>query len=226
MKTYRINQASHLIVVIVDNWQSVQGQLWFFEKNKYGSWVELKSRVPVVVGKKGSAWVDCSYQKLAKSSIKQEGDSKAPAGILKLGKSFGFAAEQSSAKYITLKTGIECIDDSNSKYYNQIINTRNPDLNKDWQSSEDMAEISLYKYGIEILYNSEKTQPGKGSCIFMHIWQSSVTGTQGCTAMPEDQIKEIQKLLKQAKDPILVQLPKDIYTKVQNNWGLPDLSLI
>ena len=133
----------------------------------------IKTARPVVVGKKGLAWADSSYQKLGKADLKKEGDNKAPAGIFSLGKTFGFSNEfLDKSEYIPLTTGIRCVDDSNSKYYNQIVDNNNSSIQKDWQSAENMPKVSIYKYGIEILYNTNPARPKKGSCIFMHIWKS------------------------------------------------------
>ncbi len=43
-----------------------------------------------------------------------------------------------------------CIDDSNSKYYNHIVNSKQIS-DKDWRSAENMLEILFYEYGIEVL---------------------------------------------------------------------------
>nr|WP_235261411.1 L,D-transpeptidase family protein [Francisella sp. FSC1006] len=199
--------------------------MWFFKKDKQNHWLVIKSAIPTVVGKNGLAWADSSYQQFAKAPEKREGDNKAPAGIFNLGKTFGFSNELlSNSEYIPLTTGIRCVDDSNSKYYNQIVDSDSSNIQKDWQSSENMPEVQIYKYGIEVLYNTNPAIPEKGSCIFMHIWKSSGTGTEGCTAMAEKDIKDIQQALDTSKDPVLVQLPQNIYNQVQQAWNLPNLS--
>ncbi|BCD89914.1 hypothetical protein fh0823_00530 [Francisella halioticida] len=147
-----IKKAQQLIVVITEDWQSVQDKLWLFNKDKQNDWLPIKLAIPIVVGKKGLAWVDSSFQRIIKSTLKQEADNKAPAGVMGLGKSFGFDNKSlSNTEYTTIVTGIECVDDSNSKYYNQIVNVKEVDC--DWSSSEKMTEIPLYKYGVEIFYN-------------------------------------------------------------------------
>ncbi|QWU99023.1 L,D-transpeptidase family protein [Francisella salimarina] len=216
----KISKAKQLIVVTTSNWQSVSGKLWFFEKDNQNNWLAKKLATTVVVGKNGLAWADSIYQR-ADDDLKKEGDSKSPAGIFDIGKTFGFA-NISAVEYVQLKTGIECVDDSNSKYYNQIVNSNLID-DKDWLSAENMSEIAIYKYGVEILYNTNPAIAKKGSCIFMHIWKSPTTGTEGCTAMVEDDIRDIQSYLDMNKNPILVQLTQDIYKQVQDDWHLPIL---
>ena len=125
------------------------------------------------------------------------------------------------SNYVHVKTGIECVDDANSKYYNYIINTAN--YTEDWQSSEHMSQVPQYKYGVELLYNHNPTQAKKGSCIFMHIWKSPETGTEGCTAMAEKDIKELQEWINPTKHPVIVQLLNSSYEQVKAQWYLPDL---
>lgn len=217
-----IRKTQQLIIVITENWQSVQGKLWTFYKGDRSDWLPVKLAIPVVVGKKGLAWADKSFKKIADAPLKEESDNKAPAGVMRIGKSFGFETKTFNDKgYVNIITGVECIDDSNSKYYNQIINTSK--IDKDWQSSEKMSEIPLYKYGVEIQYNKSPIKPRKGSCIFMHEWRSQETGTEGCTAMSQKDIKDITQLLIVDKSPILVQLPRDIYNRIQESWCLPCL---
>jgi len=220
--TTNLNQAQQLIVVTTDGWDNVKAKMWYFDKNRDGQWLVVKKDQSAVVGKTGLAWADVSYKKLANAPLKAEGDYKAPAGIFKLGRSFGFGDEDpSNPRFIQLKTGIECIDDSRSKFYNEIINTKN--FAKDWDSSEKMSEINLYKYGIEVLYNHNPSTPKLGSCIFMHIWRSPSTGTEGCTAMSENNIESLQHWIDANKQTALVQLPQNIYNQVQANWKLPKL---
>jgi len=220
----KINQAKQLIVVRTSSWQGIQGQLWFFRKDKNDCWKVVESSIPVVLGKNGLAWADSSYLMLEKTPEKKEGDHKAPAGVFGLGKTFGFSNELlNKSEYVPLTTGIRCVDDSNSKYYNQIVDIQSSKIQKDWQSVENMPEVEIYKYGIEVLYNTDPTKPNKGSCIFMHMWKSPETGTEGCTAMAEDNIKDIQESLDANKNPVLVQLPQNIYNQVQQAWNLPNL---
>ncbi|OIN83731.1 L,D-transpeptidase family protein [Francisella sp. TX07-6608] len=217
----KIAQAQQLIVVVTDSWQTKLARLFYFSRKNLSNWIVIKPATAVVIGKNGLAWADSSYLNLAKAPLKQEGDSRSPAGVFSLGKIFGFA-NKTFTDYIHIKTGIECIDDSNSKYYNHVVNSQQIN-DKDWHSAENMSEISLYKYGIEVLYNTNPIVPTKGSCIFMHIWKSATIGTEGCTAMAEEDISDIQASLDSNKNPVLVQLPQHIYHQVKDDWQLPDL---
>ncbi|WP_373193984.1 L,D-transpeptidase family protein [Francisella sp. Scap27] len=191
----------------------------YFDKDKNNDWIIVKKNIDVVIGKKGLAPTESfEYSKLAN---KTEGDSKTPAGVFKIGKTFGFE-DSDLSNYVQVKTGIECIDDSSSKYYNDIINTSK--YTKDWQSSEHMVKVPQYKYGIELLYNHNPAEAKKGSCIFMHIWKSPSTGTEGCTAMAETDIKNLQSWIESSKNPVIVQLTSKSYEQVKAQWHLPNLS--
>jgi L,D-peptidoglycan transpeptidase YkuD (ErfK/YbiS/YcfS/YnhG family) len=63
-----------------------------------------------------------------------------------------------------------------------------------------------------------------GSCIFIHIWGPAQTPTGGCTAMAEDHMKEVFTWLNDSKQPVLIQLPKEVYISLQTTWGIPSMS--
>jgi D-alanyl-D-alanine dipeptidase len=64
---------------------------------------------------------------------------------------------------------------------------------------------------------------GGGSCIFLHIWKNSESGTAGCTAMERENLETILKWAETAKNPVLIQLPEDSYEQFQSKWKLPKL---
>jgi L,D-peptidoglycan transpeptidase YkuD (ErfK/YbiS/YcfS/YnhG family) len=64
--------------------------------------------------------------------------------------------------------------------------------------------------------------PGNGSCIFLHIWRGPGQGTAGCTAMPEQNLKEIIHWLNsKSSAALLVQLPRPEYDRLKPLWNLP-----
>ncbi len=63
--------------------------------------------------------------------------------------------------------------------------------------------------------------PNARSCIFLHIWRGAHFGTAGCTAMPPDQMEEIDHWLDRRKQPLFVQLPARIYERMRSRWRLP-----
>ncbi len=193
--------------------KDIQGTLRRYERKMVsGNWKEIGSPFKVVIGKNG----------LAGENLKREGDGKAPYGLFTLGNAFGYSSfPESKLNYAKSLPSHECVDDVKSKYYNQIVD-RSLHKDADWNSSELMKRNDdLYKLGIVVNYNTKNTEPGNGSCIFLHIWRNDSTGTAGCTAMEENNILELMKWLDQTKNPLLAQLPEGDYESHKKIWDLP-----
>ncbi len=128
--------------------------------------------------------------------------------------------------YIHITEMVECIDDANSKYYNQII-SRDEILEEDsvdWQSSEKMRFADIYyELGVVVDHNSDPIESGGGSCIFLHNWIDENETMAGCTAMDPAFMQEIINWLDESKNPILVQLTNQLYNELQDEWKLPEL---
>ena len=103
------------------------GFLFSFERTSPGhEWKERGAAVPVVLGKNGLAWGRGLVEvKTGGESRKIEGDNKAPAGIFRLGPAFGYAPTRDAAwirlQYVQLTKQMEGVDDSGSRYYNQLV---------------------------------------------------------------------------------------------------------
>ncbi len=211
------NESTQLLVVTTDNWSTKEGKLQRYEKID-NHWRKIGKSIEIVIGRNGLGWGRGLHQipKEAKY-IKKEGDGKAPAGLFALEHAFGYAPNNFPMQfpYVTYSTTDHCVDDSNSKWYNQIIDSKK--VTKDYKSFEYMKlRNNLYKYGITVAHNPEAI-PQAGSCIFIHIKNRSKKGTAGCTAMREDEIVELLKWLKEEKKPLLLQLPKEEIMKVKLN---------
>ncbi|HEV7921508.1 MAG TPA: L,D-transpeptidase family protein [Thermoanaerobaculia bacterium] len=196
-----------LVVVTTPDWSAVDGTLRMYERAG-SSWRQVGADVPVVVGRRG----------LAPLGEKKEGDGRSPSGRLAIGPAFGFAPTSDlRLPYRPLLETTECVDDVNSRFYNAIMER---DADADWQSSEKMRHVDQYRLGA-VLQHNPKGQPGKGSCIFLHIWTAPSHGTAGCTAMPESDLTRLLHWLDPAAHPDLVQLPSAEYERVKGGWGLP-----
>jgi len=215
-----------LLVVVTDGWNSLQGTLYGFKKHK-GEWI-LQFSNAVVVGSKGLGVGDGLVQlSIDTAPIKKEGDLKSPAGIFKIGTAFGYASYRAAKwiknPYISATDTLICVDDMHSAYYNKLVN--NDSTKKDWKSFEQMhRKDDYYKWGLFINHNADKPVSGKGSCIFMHIWENDHVGTEGCTAMKEDNILKILHWINVRLNPILVQLPKAEYAKLATQYNLPEIN--
>ena len=214
-------KSRQLLVVVTNDWNSVGGTLYCFEKHG-GKWVKQFSNL-IVVGSKGLGVGEGTIPfNLPGAPVKHEGDKKSPAGIFGIGTAFGYAnrndAQWIKDAYVKATDTLICVDDIKSAYYNKLVN--NDPKKSDWNSFEHMR-IKYYKWGLFVDYNSANTQPGMGSCIFIHIWDNKNDGTDGCTAMKEKNLLRLLHWIDAAKNPLLVQFPKEEYLKLVSQYNLP-----
>lgn len=209
--------SQQLIMVTTENWHTKDGTLQRYEKRD-NIWQKVGQTINIVLGRNGLGWGKGLHLTPDNAKyIKKEGDGKAPAGLFSLGNGFGYKTTNFTMQfpYAKYKTTDHCVDDANSQWYNQIIDSKT--TAKDYKSFEHMKlRNNLYKYGITVNHNPENIAQA-GSCIFIHIKNKSGKGTAGCTAMREDQIVTLLKWLKEEDKPLLLQLPKEEMVKVNLN---------
>ena len=219
-----LQSANKLIVVTTPDWNNLQGTLTRYERHGK-RWKQIGGKIAIVVGKNGLAWDPAlarGHGDAYPGPVKHEGDGRSPAGVFPLNRgTFGFAPSLSSTSdYRSLTPTTECVDDVNSRYYGQVVD-RLKVQNVDWNSSEKMREVPQYVWGVIVNYNMDHTVPGDGSCIFLHKWTNSTTGTAGCTAMPIENIEAIVNWFGPKDHALLVQLPKSEYQRLQKQWQIP-----
>ncbi|MEO6656572.1 MAG: L,D-transpeptidase family protein [Pyrinomonadaceae bacterium] len=214
------------VVVTTKGWDTIAGTATLYErKNINGDWKATGESFPVVVGRNGLAWGELLNGDIDMAKIKQEGDGNAPAGLFPLTMSFGVGSKPVGVElpYTKFDRFTECVDDVRSNFYNRIVN-RMQVGNFDWKSSEKMLAVGAqYDLGVFVAYNTYPVEKGRGSCIFIHIWKNAVSGTSGCTAMERRNLERIVAWLSPAKNPYLIQMPREIYEKRQKTWKLPKL---
>ena len=156
------------VLVEVETPASTTGVLRRFEDGR-----AVGAPIPIVVGTKGIALGD----------TKREGDLRTPAGKFRVTGAVGYDADVVSVLPYTRATRtLRCVDDPRSKHYNTLVDERA--VKKDWSSAEMMRrDDELYRRVLTIDYNTRPVRAGKGSCIFLHIWESASTPTAGCIAM-------------------------------------------
>jgi len=227
------DESTQMLVVTTSGWNDSRGTLQRYERTKIRSkWKAVGKAVSVVVGRNGLGWdakilSTDSHLHFPSDPVKHEGDGKAPAGIFRLGTAFGYAPQPESGlkmPYLGITDSTQCVDDVNSKFYNRLVDHQAVSQ-PDWNSNEDMhRKDDLYQWGLIVEYNSDPPVPGRGSCIFMHIWKGPGIGTSGCTAMEEPNLESVLQWLDSGKIPVLVQMPEERYAKLRRRWRFPRLS--
>jgi L,D-peptidoglycan transpeptidase YkuD (ErfK/YbiS/YcfS/YnhG family) len=227
--------SNQIILMITDSTTATKGILYYMDReNNEEDWRMAAAQIPVVLGRSGLGWGIGLHQIPENSEfpVKAEGDGRSPAGVFSLRSVFGYSPVEKMTYlkmlYIHITDVMECIDDINSKYYNQIVSREAVEESDivDWQSSEKMRNAGIYyELGVIVDHNSIDIKNGGGSCIFLHNWATPDETMAGCTAMSPDKMKEIVYWLDESKNPILVQLTKQLYRELMKEWNLPQVSI-
>jgi D-alanyl-D-alanine dipeptidase len=196
----------------------------FTRRGSDDDWRRLGEPVTVMLGEAGLGWGRGLHPAQRGGPTKREGDKRSPAGVFRLSGTFGLApSAPGKLPYTPLGPSIECVDDPASKRYNVVVD-RTGITNPDWKSSEKMHEVAEYALGVVVDHNAwPTTQAGAGSCIFLHLTADSPRPTIGCTAMAADALGTLAGWLDKSAHPILVQLPRKEYERLQEEWQLPAL---
>jgi D-alanyl-D-alanine dipeptidase len=121
---------------------------------------------------------------------------------------------------VQLEPTTDCVDDTASTHYNTVVDRANVSA-VDWSSAEHMRRVDQYRIGVIVGYNADPPTRGRGSCIFLHIWNGPASTTAGCTAMDATKLRDVMLWLDRAKRPMLVQLPAVEYDRLRGAWRLP-----
>jgi L,D-peptidoglycan transpeptidase YkuD (ErfK/YbiS/YcfS/YnhG family) len=220
-------ESRQLILVITSGWNAVDGEMRLYERDSINDqWKAVGEKISIVVGRNGMAWGKGLHgAAIGEGPVKREGDGRSPAGVFSLSSAFGYAPREQVGEvklpYIQAVSTLECVDDPQSAHYNRIID-RGAVENPDWKSSERMRrDDDQYRWGVVVDHNADGA-PGRGSCVFLHIWEAPRKGTAGCTAMDLSSMEDLLRRLDAKKRLVLVQLPQAEFERLRTVWGLPD----
>lgn len=187
-----VNGSNQIIVVSNEKDSQYKATIEAYEKTS-GVWIKSLPSMNAVIGKNGF------------SLNKKEGDLKTPAGIFRVGTAFGIVDKPSDVKLSYKKTSKNdyWVDDVSSQDYNNWVEYEGDPYSK-WKSFERL-KITSYKLAFVIEYNMNPVVKGRGSAIFLHIWQGSNTSTKGCTALSEANISKLLGWIDPDKNPIIIQ---------------------
>lgn len=163
---------------------------------------------------------------------KREGDGRSPAGVFPLGELWGYATAPPPGvrwPYHAIGERDRCVDDPDSPDYNQL---RQAPLAaaEPWRSAEHLRlATDHYKLLVTVDYNrllagpgaDQRPRKGAGSCIFLHIAPPPGSGTAGCTALSEADLRQILAWLEPRKQPLLILLPASARAAARARWQLP-----
>ena len=201
--------SQQIILVVSDDFNSSKAKLSCYEDGK-----KALNTISVNIGTNGLGWGigEFKLRQKANDPIKKEGDKKAPAGVFKLISTFGYDEKQTfNLNYIYLSKKLICVDDSDSKEYNKIIQMQK--LHP--KSFEKMRrDDNQYELGVVVSHNKNQIKQA-GSCIFLHVYKSKDASTAGCTSMSLDEMREINLWLDGSKNPILIQVPSSSLDEIK-----------
>lgn len=214
-----------LVLVTTESWTSQNGMMERFERT-LGRWRQAGSASPVATGKAGLGWGRGVHQPIDCPPQKFEGDGRGPAGAFLLGPAFGYGELPPKGAKVPYRQATSTdyfVDAPESTDYNKWVRLplEDNDPAKHWRSFEFMRRTDdLYKLGIVVHQNvTPAVIKGRGSAVFLHIWRSSSTPTAGCTAMAEDDIRQLIAWLDSRLNPILIQAPRSELDNIRIGGG-------
>jgi len=220
--------AQQLVVVISPSWHATTARLHtFVREDNY--WRAHNLAFEVALGRNGSAWGMGLHPAPSAENEphKCEGDGRSPAGIFAIGTAFGYARQIDSAwPYRQMQPGHYCMDVLGSPFYNQIVDSDEIGAKAVAGSTEPMR-LDLHKQGDPrnglgfVIAHNPGNIPGKGSCIFAHLWQYPGQSTAGCTSMSQPHMRELLAWFKPQAYPHFVLLPHAQYQCLYADWDLP-----
>ena len=195
-----------LLLASADSMDSHHGNLRLFERQK-GVFRPVSESFSCVFGKNGLAFPPGKSGEETPGRTKEEGDMRTPLGMYWLGTSFGRSGRfpsESKMPFLELHAQVLAVDDPSSIYYNRIVDIGILKDEKDWKSAEVMdRKDGLYDLGVLIHYNTINPQPGRGSCIFLHIWRDEEHGTAACVACSASNMKALLRKLDPRLNPAI-----------------------
>jgi L,D-peptidoglycan transpeptidase YkuD (ErfK/YbiS/YcfS/YnhG family) len=187
----KLGGSSQVLIVVNDCPSSSSAVVHVMEKHD-GRWRSVMPAMSAVIGKNG----------FAPEGEKREGDGRTPSGIYPLGLAFGYGRSAETRMPYRQATADDLwVDDPAADEYNRWVKEGETQA----ASFESMRrEDDLYKYGIVIEYNTNPVIKGRGSAIFLHVWQAEGNPTGGCVAVSEKDLIAILRWLDPSAKPVVV----------------------
>ena len=184
------DETSQLIIVTADGYDRNAGRTHLYSKDQNGVWQNIKN-FNCFIGEAGF-----SDDKLL------EGRSNTPVGLFTIGTAFGAGDNPgTNMPYRQIQPDDVWVDDPQSELYNTW--QKRGGNNGQWGSAENM-NISAYRIGFVINYNTEEMVPYAGSAFFFHVYNMP---TQGCVGASRVNVTDTVKWLNPEYNPLILMCP-------------------
>ncbi|MEI6278128.1 MAG: L,D-transpeptidase family protein [Verrucomicrobiae bacterium] len=217
--------STQCLVGTAAGWDASEATLRLFEKSG-GLWRQVGGAWKARLGKNGLVWGLGLHPLPEAARIKQEGDSRTPAGVFRIGGAWGYAADiarHTGMLYTRITSRDLWIEDPSSPSYNRHVRL-NAEPSTGWEKKQQMKQDDpAHALKLFIAHNAAPMiRPGAGSSIFFHIWRADGgKPTSGCTTMSEKNLRALIAALDPARNPLYVILPEADYARLRSNWKLP-----
>ena len=138
----------------------------------------------------GGARFPCAVGKNGVTREKREGDNATPSGNFPIRHVYyradKIAQPQSAFSTTALQENDAWCDDGALREYNTFVN-----LPFHGSHERLWRDDHLYDIVVVLGYNDDPAIPGKGSAIFLHVARPEYTGTAGCIAMSEKDLRTV-----------------------------------
>lgn len=212
-----LHSSQQIILIVANDFCTSKARLECYEEGK-----KVFDTIQVNIGTNGLAWGigEVILTQKPNEPLKYEGDKKSPAGVFQLTDMYGYSKKSNfKMPYLYTNPKLICVDESDSLFYNQIIQMHGNEKSFEYMKRDD----GQYELGIVVAHNKNAINK-RGSCIFLHVKKSQESTTAGCSAMRLDEIQRIGAWIDKSKNPILIQVPKSsskeilkLYPELQNS---------
>ena len=204
-----LHSSQQIILVVSDDFTAAKAKLECYEGSE-----SVCDTIEVNIGKNGLGWglgEHILHQNL-NEPLKYEVDKKARVGVFSLTDIYGYSKTHNyNMPYLYTSKNLICVDDSNSPFYNNVIEANGNEKSFEYMRRDDHQ----YELGIIVAHNRNATKK-RGSCIFLHVKKEEHAPTAGCTSMNLREIQKIASWLDKSKEPILIQIPKSSSEEILN----------
>ena len=167
-------QTDQLVLAVGKNDGGDRCTVFYFTKNANGSWTKHFE-------------VDGFWGYGGVKKVIYEMDGCTPVGCFPFRFAYGIQADPGSVmEYKQATPTAYMVDDVNSKYYNQWVDTEDEGVVKDWVSAEHVIDYKQsYDYGLYI-DNNPTCDPTQGSSVICIHCTSPMGFSPGCINIPKD----------------------------------------